>query len=203
VAVVILHVCKIWNWLHVYIHICVYIYIYIIRTSSLLILLHLSVSSSLLGPKRLPSTLFPKAVSPCSWLRVTDNMKIWSTFELSRLLTGWCLKCSPPSQTDMLETVVHRRFLHCQGQRVLDQWISHHHPPLITPSDQSRSSPLLCILDKYNNTTIVQHSFVILPFVPSRHVIYSAGQISSAKRAAERRHVDDGDEDVWGFLISA
>jgi hypothetical protein len=98
---------------------------------------------------------------------MTDNMKIWSTFELSRHLTGWCLKGTPPSQADMLETVVHRRFLHCQGQRVLDQWISHHHPPLITPSDQSQSSLLLCILNKYNNTAIVQHSFFILPFVTS------------------------------------
>jgi hypothetical protein len=55
---------------------------------------------------------------------------------------------------------------------------------------------LYTILDKYNNTAIVQHSFLILPFVTSRHIIYSTGQISPAKRASERRHMDDEDEDV-------
>ena len=157
-----------------------------------------------LRPKTSPQHVVTKRpLSLCSWGSVTDNTKIWSTFELSPRLTGWCLKVTPPSQADMLETVVHRRFLHCHGQRVLDQWISHHHPSLITPSDQSRSSSLLCILDKYNKTAIVRHSFLILPFVTSRHVIHSASQITPGKRAAVRRHTDDGDEDVWGFLISA
>ena len=159
-----------------------------------------------LRTKTSPQQSVPKRpLSLCSWFSMTDNMKIWSTFELSRLLTGWCLKGTPPSQADKLETVVHRRFLHCQGQRVLDQWISHHHPPLITPSDQSQSSSLLCILDKYNNTAIVQHSFLILPFVtflPTCH-IFNRPDLSGKKKTAERRHMDDGDEDVWGFLMSA
>jgi hypothetical protein len=64
---------------HIYIYICIYIYMrahahththththtHILWLSSFLILFHSLVSSSILGPKRLPSTLFPNILSVC------------------------------------------------------------------------------------------------------------------------------------------